>query len=113
MRATTNQDEFLAEIEEELAGVVALYEQLVEQSDKWADSMAYDRGYVLGKVFPKLASDRRCTGRFVIWFKNNCRSSLIDNFEERRKEIQKKEERERLLKSLNLTEAQKQLLFER
>jgi len=101
----------LALIEDELAGVVALYEQLVEQSDKLADAMQCWPDQVLLKVMPKLAADRRDTARIVTWF-DGCRANIIENIEYIETARIREERRERLLSSLNLTDAQKELLFE-
>jgi hypothetical protein len=101
----------LALVESELAGVIALYEQLVEQSDKLANAMQYRADYVLGKVMPKKVGERRDAGRIGVWF-DECREDMLAHVEEIEAARVKLDEREKLLESLNLTDAQKSLLFE-
>ena len=101
----------LASVESELAGVIDLYEQLVEQSDKLANAVQYRDDYVLGKVMPKKAGERRDAARIGAWF-DECRDDIIAHIEEIEAAQVKREEREKLLESLNLTDAQKALLFE-
>jgi hypothetical protein len=106
----TEENATLALIEDELARLIASYDQLVEQSDKLADAMLYRKGYVLGKVMPRLALERRDSGRIATWFEEN-REEIMENIEQIEAARIKGEQREKLLETLGLTDAQKALLF--
>jgi hypothetical protein len=101
----------LSAIEDELTGVIALYDQLVEQSDKLAAAMHYKTDFVLGKVMPTSKTERRDSSRIRKWF-DECRNDLLEHITEIEAANAKRDEREKLLASLNLTEEQKALLFE-
>jgi hypothetical protein len=104
--------EIMSLIEDELAGVIALYDQLIEQSDKLAEAIYYQPDYILGKVMPNKASERRNSSRISEWFNKECKPDLLDHIAEIEAQDLKTEAREKLLASLNLTDEQKALLFE-
>ncbi len=104
-------DQFLTSIENELTGVIALYDQLVDQSDKLAKAMHYKEDFVLGKVMPNQAIHRRDSTRIRKWF-DECKSDLVEHITEIEAERARLEAREKLLASLNLTDEQIALLFE-
>lgn len=105
------REELSAEIEGELSGVIACYEQLVEQSDKFADAILYKEGWILGKIMPKSMSERRDTDRIVNWF-NEVKEEVLDRLEEFQESILKEQKRNDLIKSLKLTKEQKSILFD-
>jgi hypothetical protein len=102
----------ISAIEDELAGVIALYDQLIEQSDNFAEAIYYKPDYILGKVMPNKASERRDSSRISEWFKKECKPDLLDHIAEIEAEDLKREAREKLIASLKLTDEQKALLFE-
>jgi hypothetical protein len=104
--------EIMSSIEDELAGVIALYDQLIEQSDKLAEAIYYRPDYILGKVMPNKASERRNSSRISEWFNKECKPDLLDHIAEIESQDLKTEAREKLIASLNLTDEQKALLFE-
>ena len=105
------REELSAEIEGELSGVIACYEQLIEQSDKLANAILYKQVYVLGKIMPKSMSERRDTDRIVNWF-NEIKEDALDHLEELQESILKEKKRNDLIKSLKLTKEQKSILFD-
>ena len=104
-------DDLLALVDEELAGVIALYDQLVEQSDKLAAAMGNSDDWVLGKVMPSRACDRRDSARISKWM-DGCREEVANQLRRREEARSHHEAREKLLAELNLTDEQKALLFE-
>ncbi len=99
-------------IENKLAGIIVLYDQLIEHSDKLAKAIYYKPDYILGKVMPNKASERRNSSRIRRWFNKECKQDLLEHIAEMEAENLKIEAREKLIASLNLTDEQKALLFE-
>jgi hypothetical protein len=73
--------------------------------------MHYKNDYVLGKVMPTRQTERRDSSRIRKCF-DECRNDLVEHITEIESANAKRDEREKLLSSLNLTEEQKALLFE-
>lgn len=105
-----NENHAVKEAREKFLAIISAYKALLASVDEFADSASLTNDWVLGKVMPSKAGQRRDTKRIENWF--NSESQWIHrHIEEVESRRMKEVERENLINSLNLTPEQRKILF--
>ena len=97
------------DVESKAQLVESVYDNFLAASDALAKAMQWDEEYVLRRLLPKSAGERRYTRRVTKWVNGEKQvwMQLYDRIKEARQEQQK---RQALLQKLNLSEDQMALL---
>ena len=106
---TKTDEEILAPAEEAIDDVLAKYKALVDSSDDLADVLSCNNEWVLGRVFPKLASERRDLGKVRGRFERE-RDFFLSHLRKAMEEAEAEQARTKLLARLNLTSEELELL---